>query len=46
MNEHSFGDEGQTEQAKICTDIMAKNGNTRHSWEFAANECPLSFWLT
>ncbi|XP_061189597.1 vigilin-like [Saccostrea echinata] len=25
MNEHSFGDEGQTEQAKICKDIMARH---------------------
>lgn len=26
MNENSFGDEGQTEQAKICKEIMAKHG--------------------
>lgn len=25
MNENSFGDEGQTEQAKICKEIMAKH---------------------
>ncbi|KAK3104810.1 hypothetical protein FSP39_010756 [Pinctada imbricata] len=26
INEHSFGDESQTEQAKICKEIMQRNG--------------------
>ena len=29
INEHSFGDESQTEQAKICKEIMAKNSKCR-----------------